>query len=317
MFGLLLDALYQEHDTGAHPERSQRLESIRAGIDQLHGLDVVSLRASPTDSETIALVHDPDYIEWVRTQIESGTGRLDPDTAVCSRSYEVALNAVGGSLAGVDAIMAGQLSQAFFGVRPPGHHAERDKAMGFCLFNNVAIAARHLIVNHGLDRVAIFDWDVHHGNGTMHSFYEDPAVYYGSVHQWPWFPGTGHREETGLGAGLGTTLNVPLPSGAGDDEYEEATKRFSDAMEVFKPQFVLVSAGFDAHWSDPLAGHQVTERGYVTMADMLADVAKDHCDSRMALFLEGGYNLTALSDCVAAVIKYLVDELAASGARTG
>jgi len=309
MFGLLLDKLYEEHYTGAHPERSERLEAIRQGVAELDDLELVPLSPHEADIDTIALVHDRDYVSWVREQIEAGAQRLDADTAVCSRSFDIALHAVGGALAGIDAIVEGELKQAFFGVRPPGHHAEEAESMGFCLFNNVAIAARHLQETHRLSRVAIFDFDVHHGNGTMHSFYTDPAVFYGSVHQWPWYPGTGSKEETGRGDGLGTTLNLPHPSGAGDDEYEEAVGQFGEAMEKFKPEFLLVSAGFDAHWSDPLAGHQVTERGYVTMTRMLNEIARAHCSGRLAMFLEGGYNLSALRKCVAACIRTLAEEL--------
>jgi len=311
MFGILMDPLYKEHDTGAHPERAERLGAIEAGIDVLRGeLEFKDLRPVAAEKETIALAHDAAYIDWVEQQVKSGVPGLDADTAVCSRSYDVALNAVGGSVAGLDAIMKGELTSAFFGVRPPGHHAEYDRSMGFCLFNNIAVAARHLIANHGLERVAIYDFDVHHGNGTMHIFYEDPSVFYGSVHQWPWYPGTGQREERGQGKGRGTTLNCPHPHGAGDDEYEEATTEFADAMEKFKPEFLLISSGFDAHWSDPLAGHQVTERGYTTMMEILSEVAAKHCGGRSAMFLEGGYNLSALRNCVPACIRVLTPESA-------
>jgi acetoin utilization deacetylase AcuC-like enzyme len=310
MFGLLQDSLFQEHDTGTHPERSERLSSIRSGIEAM-GDSVPFFKITPerADLAAIARIHTPDYIQWVRQQVEAGMPRLDPDTAVCPKSYDIALHAVGGSLAGIDAIIAKTIKQAFFLVRPPGHHAEADTAMGFCLFNNIAIAARHLIEHHGLSRVAIFDFDVHHGNGTMHAFYDDPAVFYGSVHQWPFFPGTGRAEETGTGAGLGSTLNIPHGNGAGDDEYEEATQRFADAMDSFKPEFLLLSAGYDGHWSDPLAGHQLTERGYTNLVKILAQTAKTHTESRIALFLEGGYNLSVLRNCVPATINTIVQEL--------
>jgi acetoin utilization deacetylase AcuC-like enzyme len=306
MFGILMNPIFKEHDTGAHPERAERLGAIEAGIEDLPlELALKSLQPVVATRETVALAHEPAYIDWVKAQIESGVTGLDADTAVCPRSYDVAMQAVGGSVAGLEAIMKGELTGAFFGVRPPGHHAERDRSKGFCLFNNIAIAARHLIVNHGLERVAIYDFDVHHGNGTMHTFYEDPSVFYGSVHQWPWYPGTGQREERGQGKGRGTTLNSPYPHGAGDDEYEEATNEFASAMEKFKPEFLLISAGFDAHWSDQLSGHQVTERGYVTIAETLREIAADHCGGRVAMFLEGGYNLSALRNCVPACIRTL------------
>jgi len=309
MFAILLDPVYEKHETGSHPERPARLQAIRDGLATFPGLKTTPLLPQIADIATIARVHDEAYIRSTQQRIADGAQRLDMDTAVCSASFDVALKAVGGSIAGVDQIMAGTLKQAFFAIRPPGHHAERGQAMGFCLFNNVAIAAAHLVHKHKLDRVAIFDFDVHHGNGTMHSFYEDPAVFYSSIHQWPLYPGTGREDETGAGRGLGTTLNFPRPAGSGDDEYEEAVRLFSKAMDKYKPQFLLVSAGFDGHWSDPLAGHQVTERGYVRVANLLADIAATYANGRMAMFLEGGYDLAALKNCVAAVVKTLAERM--------
>ncbi len=308
MFGILQDRIYEEHDTGAHPERPQRLGAVRQGIaDGLGSTTYESLKPVPATVSDLKLVHDPDYVAWVQTQIEAGAPRLDADTAVCSRSYDVSLNAVGGSLAGIDALMDGRLRYAFFAVRPPGHHAEPDRAMGFCIFNNVAIAARHLLRRQGLSRVAIFDFDAHHGNGTQAAFYGSPSVFYCSIHQWPFYPGTGQADEIGTGDGRGTTLNLPFASGAGDDEYEEATQRFADAMDTFRPEMLLVSAGYDAHWSDPLAGHQVTERGYANIVTTLVEIARAHTGGRMGFFLEGGYNLTTLRSCVATTMKTLVE----------
>ena len=306
MFGILQDETYRRHRTGAHPERAERLDAIEEGLAAADDLDLTPLQPVASDLDTIALVHDRDYIDHVKDRVEQGYGSMDADTVLSPDSFDTALRAVGGGVAGVDAIMRGELDQAFFAVRPPGHHAERARAMGFCLFNNVAIAAAHLIARHDLGKVAIYDFDVHHGNGSMHSFYEDPAVFYGSVHQWPHYPGTGLAHETGRGAGAGTTLNFPHPSGAGDEEYEEATSRFADAMDAFKPDFLLVSAGFDAHWSDQLSGHQVTEEGYEQMAIILAGVANAHCGGKLAFFLEGGYNLNALKTCVPAVVRAVV-----------
>ncbi len=306
MFGILQDQLYRRHRTGAHPERAERLDAIEEGLAAADDLDLIPIQPVASDLDTIALVHDRDYIDFVKERVEQGYGSMDADTVLSPDSFDAAIHAVGGSVAGVDSIMKGELDQAFFAVRPPGHHAERAQAMGFCLFNNVAVAAAHLIDRHGLSKVAIYDFDVHHGNGTMHSFYEDPSVFYGSVHQWPHYPGTGLAHETGRGAGAGTTLNVPHPGGAGDEEYEEATSRFADAMDAFKPDFLLVSAGFDAHWSDQLSGHQVTEEGYEQMAAILTAVANTHCGGKMAFFLEGGYNLNALKNCVPAVVRTVV-----------
>jgi acetoin utilization deacetylase AcuC-like enzyme len=310
MFGILLSPVYEEHDTGTHPERAQRLVAVRQGVEETPSpLPLVPLSPTAATVSDLELVHAPEYVAWVRRQVEAGVPRLDPDTAVCPRSYDVALQAVGGSLAGVDAIMRGELKRAFFGIRPPGHHAEPDRSMGFCLFNNIAIAARHLVERHGLERVAIYDFDVHHGNGTMAALYEDPTVFYGSVHQWPFYPGTGRAEETGAGAGLGTTLNMPFGAGAGDEEYEESTLRFADAMERFQPQMLLISAGYDAHWSDPLAGHQVTEQGYIRIVETIREVAAAHTGGRVAFFLEGGYNLATLRNCVSASLKVLLENL--------
>lgn len=306
MFGILQDETYRRHRTGAHPERPERLDAIEEGLAAADDLELTPLQPVASDLDTIALVHDRDYIDLVKERVEQGFGSMDADTVLCPDSFDTALQAVGGGIAGVDSIVRGELDQALFAVRPPGHHAERARAMGFCLFNNVAIAAAHLIARHGLDKVAIYDFDVHHGNGTMHSFYEDPAVFYGSVHQWPHFPGTGLAHETGRGAGAGTTLHFPHPAGAGDEEYEEATSRFADAMDAFKPDFLLVSAGFDAHWSDQLSGHQVTEEGYEQMANILAGVANAHCGGKLAFFLEGGYNFKALKTCVPAVVRAVV-----------
>ncbi len=307
MFGILQDTLFETHETGAHPERPQRLQAVRQGLTEGLGSQpfetIIPVAATTADLE---LVHTPKYVAWVKEQVEAGSPRLDPDTAVCHRSYDVACHAVGGALAGLDALMEGRFRYGFFAIRPPGHHAEPDRSMGFCLFNNIAIGARHLIKRHGLEKVAILDFDVHHGNGTQAAFYDDPSVFYCSIHQWPYYPGTGQAEETGRGAGLGTTLNLPFPAGAGDDEYEDATHRFSEAMSHYNPQMLLVSAGYDAHWSDPLAGHQVTENGYVAIIETLVDIARTHTDGRIAFFLEGGYQLATLRNCVAATIRTLV-----------
>lgn len=306
MFGILQDPIYEDHDTGAHPERPERLGAVRQGIaDGLGSATCESIVPVPATVADLELVHGHDYVAWVRAQIESGAPRLDPDTAVCRRSFAVSLHAVGGSLAGTDALIEGRLRYAFFAIRPPGHHAEPDRAMGFCLFNNIAVAARHLIRRTGLSRVAIFDFDVHHGNGTQAAFYSDPSVFYSSVHQSPFYPGTGRADETGSGDGRGTTLNFPLPSGAGDDDYEEATLRFAEAMDSYRPEMILISAGYDAHWSDPLAGHQVTENGYANIVTTLTEVARAHTGGRMGFFLEGGYDLATLRSCVATTLATL------------
>ena len=307
MFGVLMDELYQEHDTRNHPECGVRLLAVGQAIARLPQEKIAVLSPVKGTCEDLELVHDANHIRWIQGRIEAGAMQLDMDTYVCSRSFDVGLHAVGGCLAGLDEIVSGGLSQAFFAIRPPGHHAEPRQAMGFCLFNNIAIGARHLIRRHGLDRVAIFDFDVHHGNGTMEAFVEDPAVFYGSVHQWPLFPGTGLPSEQGCGMARGTILNMPYPAGAGNQEYTEATQRFCSEMDRFRPQMLLISAGFDAHFADPLAGHEVDEEGYIAMARLLKEVANTFCQGRMALFLEGGYNLKALENSVFHTISTLLE----------
>jgi acetoin utilization deacetylase AcuC-like enzyme len=298
MIGVLMDAIYREHDTGGHPECGARLLAVERAVGRLPREDVSHLHPVSASVEDLELVHEANHIRQIRSRIEAGATQLDMDTVVSPRSFDVALHAVGGALAGLDRIIAGEMKRAFFAVRPPGHHAEPGRAMGFCLFNNIAIGARHLQKRHGVDRVAIYDFDVHHGNGTMEAFIEDPTVFYASVHQWPLYPGTGHPADQGRGAGRGTTLNMPYPAGAGNREYQEATQIFCDAMDRFRPQVLLISAGFDAHFADPLAGHEVDEEGYTSMATLLRQLADAHCDGRVGVFLEGGYHLKALENSV-------------------
>ena len=308
VLAILSDPIYKEHRNPGHPENEKRIDAISQAVGASERLRDLP-RLSPVEAtlEPILRIHDAVYVENTRLRIASGAPNLDPDTQVCEDSFHVALNAVGGCLAGLDRIAAGELERAFFAVRPPGHHAESDRAMGFCLFNNIAIAARHLQAVHRVEKVAIYDFDVHHGNGTMHSFWTDPTVFYGSVHQWPHFPGTGTKDDVGGGKGKGTTLSIPYSWGAGDAEYIEATERFGDAMETFKPDALLISAGFDAHYEDPLAGHSVTEDGYARMAGLLRDLARHHCKDRIAGFLEGGYNLNALGRSVVTVLEEWAD----------
>ncbi len=221
-------------------------------------------------------------------------------------SYRAALQAVGGTLAAIDAVMDGRVANAFCAVRPPGHHAEPSRAMGFCLFNNVAVGARYAQQRYGLGRVLILDWDVHHGNGTQAAFYEDPTVLYVSLHQYPWYPGTGSAEEVGTGPGEGYTLNLPMAAGRGNDEYRTAFElRIQPAVREFSPDFVLISAGFDAHRDDPLAMMNVTEAGYRAMTESVKDWASTTAQGRIVSCLEGGYNLTALADSVEAHVRCL------------
>jgi acetoin utilization deacetylase AcuC-like enzyme len=304
---------YLLHDPGpSHPERPERLQAIMAHLEQQGLLDqLLQLRPEPAAEQWITRVHTPAYVQRLHTAVRSAPAALDPDTRVSAQSYDVALLAVGGVLAAVDAVLAGRARNAFAAVRPPGHHALPERAMGFCLFNQVAIAARYVQEKHGVKRVLIVDWDVHHGNGTQEVFYTDPSVFYFSTHQHPFYPGTGAAGETGAGAGQGTTLNVPLPAGSGDAEIIRAFReQLMPAAETFQPEFVFISAGFDAHRQDPLAQLQVTEVGYATLTRLVMDIAERFAAGRIVSMLEGGYHLEALPRSVAAHLRVLMGHAA-------
>ena len=298
--GVVLDERMLAHDPGrGHPERPDRLRVL---LDRLggggHGL--VHLGARPASEDEIALVHAPAHVE--RTAATAGRPRVvfDPDTSTSAGSYEAARLAAGSLLAACEAVLAGEVANAFALVRPPGHHAERDRAMGFCLFNNVALAAAWLR-RRGLERVAIIDWDLHHGNGTQHLFEDDPHVLYVSTHQYPFYPGTGAATEVGRGAGAGRTLNLPFPAGFGDAEYLHAFHEIVlPVCRQFAPEFVLVSAGFDADFRDPLGGMTVTPGGFAAMAHACLELAGETAGGRLAAVLEGGYDLHAIVEGVEA-----------------
>ena len=293
---------YLLHETGNHPERKERLLAIMHLIEESE-IDLHKIKPEPASIEEMQYVHDPEYINKVKEYSEREIP-LDPDTVLCRESYHAALLAAGGMISAVDD------GRAFALVRPPGHHALSDRGMGFCLFNNIAIGARHA-QRTGYDRVLVVDWDVHHGNGTQHIFYDDPSVFYFSVHQYPHYPGTGSAGETGSGAGQGYTLNVPLPAGSGDAEYVNVFKNILiPAALGFDPDIVLVSAGFDAHIDDPLAGMAVTTAGFGRMASIVSSIADRCCDGRLAITLEGGYDLNALSHSVLVVLKVMAGESA-------
>lgn len=231
-----------------------------------------------------------------------------PDVPISPESYEVALLAAGGVLCLLDAVFNKEARNGFGLVRPPGHHAERNQAMGFCLFNNVAIGTRYAQKKFGIQRVLIVDWDVHHGNGTQHFFEEDPTVFYFSAHQYPYYPGTGHSWERGIGAGLGTTLNIPMPAGTGDRTYLDAFENiFLPLAHDFEPELILISAGFDAHKDDPLAGLDLTERTYGRMTQLLKELAGGTANERIVSVLEGGYNLKALTLSIETHIRALME----------
>jgi acetoin utilization deacetylase AcuC-like enzyme len=294
--GVVIDPRYLEHDTGAgHPERPERIAVLLPMVEAAAQLTSIPARAASGDE--LALVHDGYYVEAVAaTQHQPGFA-FDADTPTSMRSYATACLAAGGFLALLDAVMAGHVRNGFAFVRPPGHHAERHRAMGFCLFNNVAVGAAYLRQRYGLQRILVVDWDLHHGNGTQHMFESDPEVLYVSTHQYPYYPGTGAIDEVGRGDGEGYTVNLAFPAGFGDAEYTEAFTRIVEPIaRQYEPECVLISAGFDAHARDPLGGMQVTEAGFQTMARVLLDVARDHAGGRCAAILEGGYDLTAIRD---------------------
>ena len=304
---LVTSRIFLEHETGDHPERPARLEAILRYLERTGRLDDRRLvEPDPADEETIALVHDRAYIEELRAFAARGGGWLDADTVVSPRSFDVARLAVGAAVTAVELVLRGEAPRAFALVRPPGHHAEPDRGMGFCLFNNIAVAAAWALQRHGLERVAIIDWDVHHGNGTQAAFYRTDRVLFVSVHQWPLYPGTGRADEIGEGQGRGYTLNIPLPPRSDDAAYLRAfDEQIEPRVRAYRPQLLLVSAGYDAHYADPLAAMAVTEQGFGAMAGRVLAWAREWCDGRLVLVLEGGYNLSALASSVAATLDAL------------
>jgi len=307
---IVYDEVYLEHETTAgHPERPERLletiETLRvSGVYD----ELLELKPTAAPLEWVAAVHSTEYIQRVRSTSEDAPAYLDSaDVPVSRRSYEVALMAAGGVLRAVDAIMAGQAANAFCAVRPPGHHALESKAMGFCIFNNVAIGARYVQGKYKLPRVLIVDWDVHHGNGTEAEFYDDPNVLYFSVHQYPFYPGTGAESDRGRGEGLGSTINVPLPAGSGGGVYLETFEKvLRPAAMEFRPDFLFISAGFDAHRHDLLGGMDLTAEGFAELTEVVMEIAEKCCEGRLVSVLEGGYNIEALAACVEAHIRVLM-----------
>ncbi|MBI4717473.1 MAG: histone deacetylase [Planctomycetes bacterium] len=310
--GIVQDERFQRHSTGpGHPERPERLAAIAAKLaaegltDSCRRIEVAAV-----DLERVYRVHTPSYVERLNRACAAGESFIDVlDSAICPESFDIARLAAGGVLAAVDEVMAGRVTNAFCAVRPPGHHAERDMSMGFCLFNNIALAAQHLLEVHGLERVLILDWDVHHGNGTQHAFESDPRVLFISLHGHPGivYPGTGYAEERGKGAGEGFTINIPILPPGWDDVWRRAfDETVLPAAERFAPQFVFVSAGFDAHRLDPLAPLELETESYGWMTRELTGVASRHGAGRLVSVLEGGYHLGALADCVALHVRQLL-----------
>jgi len=305
--GYVFHPIYLEHNIPGHPERRERLQRIMGSLESSGTLARLTLiEATPLDLELLSAVHDQNYIKRVEMVAESGGGMLDPDTYVNTHSYEAALMAAGGLINAVEAVLSGQVDNAFALVRPPGHHALRDRGMGFCLFNNVALAAQYAIERHGLSRILIVDFDVHHGNGTQDAFYERDDVLYFSTHQYPHYPGTGHWKERGQGKGEGYTVNVPLPYGVGDEGYAQAFEEIVLPMaRRYNPELILVSAGYDAHWADPLASMRLSTAGFHRLTTILVSLAEELCQGHLVLTLEGGYDLSALSHSVLATFAAL------------
>ena len=295
--GYVYDPIYLEHDLRGHPENRQRLRTIMRVLEERGMLERLQpIPAVPIARERLERVHDGRYVDEVRGVAQRGGGHLDMDTYVSPRSYDAALMAAGGLLEATRTVLDEEVDNAFGLVRPPGHHALHNRGMGFCLFNNVAVAARYALEERGLDRVLIVDFDVHHGNGTQDEFESDPAVMYVSTHQFPHYPGTGQISETGRGRGRGSLVNVPLAGAVGDEGFRRIFQEvIAPAAWRYQPQLVLVSAGYDAHWDDPLASMVLSVRGYADIARELKDIADDLCDGHLVYTLEGGYHLEALA----------------------
>jgi acetoin utilization deacetylase AcuC-like enzyme len=304
---LLLDDYLTRHVTElGHPECPERLVVIRKALEGF--TDVMLVPSRRADLAEVSLCHEPAYVEGVLSLIAAGQSELaGGDVSVCPQSGEVALHAVGGVIDAADAVLGGRAKNAFCAVRPPGHHARPNAAMGFCLFNNVAIAARYAQKHYSVQRVAIIDWDVHHGNGTQEIFYSDRSVLFFSTHQWPWYPGTGHSSERGEGEGFGLTINCPLPAGSGRVEFMDAFRtRLLPALNKYQPELLIVSAGFDSRAGDPLGQLLLTDEDFADLTDLLLDFATGACGGRLISVLEGGYNLAGLGKAVASHVARLV-----------
>ena len=296
------------HDTGSHPERADRIRALEAELAARDWLGWDVREAPPASERQLLAVHAPEHLERVRDACARGEP-LDPDTPVVPASWDAALHAAGGACALVDGLLGGGAPTGFAALRPPGHHAEPDRAMGFCLFSNVAVAARHAIAAHGAERVLVLDWDVHHGNGTQAAFYDTADVLFVSLHRWPFYPGTGSAGETGRGAGEGYTFNLPQAGGSAGADWLAAIDRDAlPAARSYRPDLILVSAGFDAHRDDPLGGCLLDGSSYAQMALRVADLAAELGVPAGAV-LEGGYDLTALAESAIATMEGLAGEL--------
>jgi acetoin utilization deacetylase AcuC-like enzyme len=308
---LIHHPIYREHDTGPdHPETPLRYEVIIDAIksDTKLSEQLTEIKPDPVTKGLIQAAHTPQHLRRIEQAFEEGWPQLDMDTVISVKSYDAALLAAGGAIAGVDAVMQGEAKNAFAAVRPPGHHATAEKTMGFCIFNNVAIAAKYAQNKYKeIERVAIIDWDVHHGNGTQGIFYDDPSVFFFSMHQYPWYPGTGSRGETGHGRGLGSTKNIPVKANtAATDQKRAFEAAIEEISTQIKPDFIFISAGFDAHLDDPLGQLKLEDPDFISMTSTIKEWADDICQGRIVSCLEGGYNLETLGGTVAAHVGELV-----------
>ncbi|MBU2552059.1 MAG: histone deacetylase [Proteobacteria bacterium] len=308
--GIVRDDLFIAHDPGQwHPESPERLRVAYKMLDsgRWPGLVVLPRRSATRDE--ISLVHRPEHYDLIARTDGRAEGYLDPDTRTSPLSFQAALAAAGGMISLVEKVLDGELDNGFALVRPPGHHAEANRAMGFCLFNNVAVGAAWAIAERGLSRVMIVDWDLHHGNGTQHSFYDVARVLYCSTHQYPYYPGTGALEDVGRGEGRGHTVNVPLGAGHGDSDYVEIFRKlFLPLARNYRPELILVSAGFDIYRSDPLGGMNVTAEGFAAMTRLLKQMAEEVCHGRLAITLEGGYHIDGQAKSIGRVLDVLMGD---------
>jgi acetoin utilization deacetylase AcuC-like enzyme len=304
--GIVRDDRFMHHYMGSyHPESPERLAAIYAMLD---GPDMAgkftSVPVRRAEREELLWIHSPEYIDTLAATAGDEYTYLDPDTQTSAGSYEAALLAAGGFCQAIEMVVRGELQNAFALVRPPGHHAERDRALGFCLFNNVAIGARFAQEKLKIKRILIVDWDLHHGNGTQHTFEDDPSILYFSTHQFPYYPGTGNFDEVGLASGRGYTVNVPMRAGSGDGEFVKVFESILKPIALeFKPELVLVSAGFDCHFDDPLGGMRITTKGFGVLTRLVMEVAAQCCQGRLVMTLEGGYNIQRQKEAVKHVLQ--------------
>jgi acetoin utilization deacetylase AcuC-like enzyme len=311
--GIVKDRRYMDHHMGNfHVETPQRLEVIYRMIDEKISFSLDKIEPRLATKEELTLIHTSGYINMVKSTAGKEHVQLDPDTSTSAKSWDVACLAAGGVLNAVDSIMEGKIQNGFALVRPPGHHAEASKAMGFCIFNNIAIGAAHLIKKHGLKRILVMDWDLHHGNGTQNSFYDSAEILYFSTHQFPHYPGSGHWNEVGEGKGEGFTINVPLRAGMAAGDYLHIFRKIlRPIVSAYKPEFILVSAGFDIYEGDPLGGMLITKEGFGALAAELLDLAAEFSQKRLLSVLEGGYDLQGLQDGV----EHVLYQLAGKGSK--